>query len=325
MTMTQRLFALATLVALAALPFTGCSKPGQPPTPATRLAEGPAEPTHRSFATPEDAVAALVRAAENKDTAELARLLGLDSEELLSSGDLVADRAALDSFVKRYRTKHELVAGSNDFLVLTIDDDAWPLPVPLVHTDGHWLFDGAAGIDELVLRRIGANELRTIDVMRGYVEAQEDYAAAEHDGAAAGTYALALKSDAGKHNGLYWETAQGEPESPAGPMLAAAAAEGYGGQGTKAPYHGYLYRLLRKQGAAADGGARDYVVDGKLTGGFAVLSYPESYGVSGVTTFIVNQDGVVWQRDLGDDTPRLAAAIDTFDPDSSWTPIAPEG
>ena len=320
--MTQRLLALATLVGLAALPFTGCSK--SEPTSAVRLAEGAAQPEHRSFATPDEAVTALVATAEKHDMAELARLLGPGVDDVLSSVDPVAERTAMESFVARYRTKHELVAGSESSLVLTVDDDAWPLPIPLVRTDGRWRFDGAAGADELLLRMIGANELRTIDVMRGYVEAQEDYAAAEHDDVPAGTYALALRSDAGKHNGLYWETAQGEPESPAGPMLAAAAAEGYGGQGKKTPYHGYLYRLLRKQGAAAEDGARDYVVEGKLTGGFAVLAYPETYGVSGVTTFIVNQDGVVWQRDLGDDTPRLAAAIDTFDPDSSWTPIASE-
>lgn len=324
--MSQRLFALAALAGVAALPFTGCSKSEPPQTPAVRVAEGPADLEHRSFATPEDAVTALVAAAEKHDLAELARLLGPGTEDLLSSGDPVADRATLDSFVERFRTRHELVAGSNDFLVLTIDDDAWPLPIPLVNTPhGHWQFDGDAGADELVLRRVGGNELRTIDVMRGFVAAQQDYAAAPHDGVPAGAYALTLRSDAGKHNGLYWEVAPGEPESPAGPALAAAAAEGYGGQGSNAPYHGYVYRMLRKQGAAAEGGARDYIVDGKLAAGFALLAYPDTYGLSGVTTFIVNQEGVVWQRDLGDDTARLAAAIDSFDPDGAWTPIAPEG
>jgi hypothetical protein len=323
--MSQRLFALAALAGVAALPFTGCSKSEPPQTPAVRLAEGPSGPEHRSFATPEDAVTALVAAAENHDMAALAGLLGPGTEDLLSSGDPVADRATLDSFVERFRTRHELVAGSEAFLVLTVDDDAWPLPIPLVRTQGRWQFDGDAGIDELVVRRIGGNELRTIDVMRGFVAAQQDYAAVEHDGVPAGAYALTLRSDPGKHNGLYWEVAPGERESPAGPALAAAAAEGYGGQGSNAPYHGYDYRVLRKQGAAAEGGARDYVVDGKLTGGFALLAYPDTYGVSGVTTFIVNQEGVVWQRDLGDDTAQLAAAIDSFDPDTAWTPIAPEG
>ncbi|HEX5048742.1 MAG TPA: DUF2950 family protein [Gammaproteobacteria bacterium] len=320
--MNSRLVALASLLGLA---LAACSKPEGPSTSAAVPAQASADAAHRSFATPEEAVEALVAAAEKHDTAELARLLGPGTVELLSSGDPVADRAALDAFVARYRVKHELVAGSNDLLVLTVDEDAWPLPIPLVRAGGRWQLDGAAGADELVLRRIGANELRTIDVMHGFWQAQQDYAAASHDGVPAGTYALALRSDPGKHNGLYWEVAPGEPESPAGPALAAAAAEGYGGQGANAPYHGYLYRMLRKQGAAADGGARAYVVDGKLTGGFALLAYPDSYGVSGVTSFVVNQDGVVWQRDLGDDTARLAAAIDSFDPDSSWTPIAPEG
>jgi hypothetical protein len=158
--------------------------------------------------------------------AELGRLLGPGTTELLSSGDPVADRAALDAFVARYRVKHELLAGSSDLLVLTVDEDAWPVPFPLVRVDGRWRLDGAAGADELVLRRIGANELRTIDVMNGFWQAQQDYAAAAHDGVPAGTYALTLKSDPGKHNGLYWEVAPGEPESPAGPALAAAAAEG---------------------------------------------------------------------------------------------------
>jgi hypothetical protein len=318
--MQPTIVALATLLGLAALPLAGCSKPE-----ATSATQPSASSTHRSFATPEEAVEALVAAAEKHDTEELGRLIGPGTVGVLSSGDPVADGASLDAFVARYRTKHELLAGSNDWLVLTVDEDAWPVPVPIVKVDGRWQLDGAAGADELVLRRIGANELRTIDVMHGFVEAQQDYAAAEHDGVPAGAYALTLKSDAGKHNGLYWETAAGEPESPAGPMLAAAAAEGYGGQGADAPYHGYVYRMLRKQGAAAEGGARDYVVGGALTGGFALLAYPDAYGVSGVTTFIVNHDGVVWQRDLGDDTARLAAAIDSFDPDASWTPIAPEG
>ena len=301
-----------------ALVAAGCSEPAPPSTQTAASAEAQA-----TFATPDEAVDALVAAAERRDVTELRRLLGPGTDEVLSSGDAVADQAALDAFVSRYRTKHELVAGSPDVLVLQVDEDQWPVPFPLVRDSGRWRFDGVAGVDEILLRRIGANELRTIDVMQGFVAAQDDYAAEGRDGGAPGVYAQKLRSEPGKHDGLYWETVDGEPESPAGPFLAAASAEGYAA-GVQ-PYHGYVYKLLTAQGPAAPEGARSYLVDGKLTGGFALLAYPDSYGVSGVTTFIVNHEGVVWQRDLGEDTAMLAPKIDTFDPDAEWTPIAAEG
>jgi hypothetical protein len=209
-------------------------------------------------------------------------------------------------------------------MALQVGADDWPLPIPLVKEQGRWHFDGAAGVEAIVKRRIGANELRTIDVMHSYVTAQEEYAAMGHDGAAAGVYAQQLRSDPGKHNGLYWEpSSPGELPSPAGPFLAAATAEGYGM--TKGePYHGYLYRPLLSQGSSARGGSRDYLVNGKLTGGFALIAYPVDYGASGIMTFIVNQDGVVWQRDLGENTTTDVASIRQFNPDSKWTPIPPE-
>jgi hypothetical protein len=284
-----------------------------------------------SFDAPDAAVAALVAAAENHDLPELARLLGPGTEDLLSSGDEVADRAEREGFVKRYRARHRLVAGGPDNVVLQVGEDDWPLPVPLVRTDGKWRFDGAAIADELVLRRIGANELRTIDVMRGFVAAQEEYAAAGHDGAAPGVYARNFRSTPGKQDGLYWDVAADESPSPAGPFLAAAAEEGYELKGTsqesagqRTPYHGYVYRMLLAQGAAANGGALDYLVNEKLTGGFALLAVPETYGASGIMSFMVNQDGVVWQRDLGANTPQLAAEIRQFNPDRAWTAIARE-
>jgi hypothetical protein len=286
---------------------------------------------HRSFDTPESAVAALVAAAEKHDVRELGRLLGPGTEDLLSSGDEVADRAEREGFVKRYREHHRLVAGGPDDVVLQVGEDGWPLPVALVRTDGKWRFDGAAVADELVLRRIGANELRTIDVMRGFVAAQEEYAAAGHDGAAPGVYARNFRSSPGKHDGLYWDVAASEVPSPAGPFLAAAAEEGYElkgasqeSAGQRTPYHGYAYRMLLAQGAAANGGALDYLVNEKLTGGFAMLAVPETYGASGIMSFMVNQDGVVWQRDLGENTPQLAAEIQHFNPDQAWTAIARE-
>jgi hypothetical protein len=291
----------------------GCAKPAQ-------NAAAPA-----SFATPDEATAALVAAVEKNDAAGLQALFGPGSANLVSSGDSVEDAKEREAFLKRYRAYHELVAGSPNDLVLLVGEDHWPMPIPLVRKAARWSFDGPAGIEELILRRIGGNELHTIDVMQGYVAAQNDYAAAGHDGAKPGTYAEKLRSSPGKHDGLYWEVAAGEPQSPAGPLLAAATSEGYGNtQVSRTPYHGYLYKLLTAQGPAANGGARDYLANGKLTGGFAVLAYPDSYGASGVMTFMVNQDGVVWQRDLGKDTAQTVAAIQKFDPDDKWTPIAQE-
>jgi hypothetical protein len=312
---TKRFLALTGAALITALAMHGCAK---------HRAQQP------SFETPEAAVDALVAATEKHDVAELERLLGPGTEYLLESGDGVADRAEREGFLKRYHARHRLVVGGPDDFVLQVGADDWPLPIPLVREGAKWRFDGAAGADELVLRRIGANELRTIDVMRGFVAAQQDYAAQGHDGAAAGVYATRFRSTPGKQDGLFWEVSTGEPPSPAGPFLAAAAEEGYALEGAnektgkRSPYHGYVYRMLLSQGAAANGGARDYLQNGRLTGGFAMLATPETYGVSGVMSFIVNQDGVVWQRDLGDDTAQVAQSIDKFDPDQSWTPIAPE-
>ncbi|HKQ83071.1 MAG TPA: DUF2950 domain-containing protein [Steroidobacteraceae bacterium] len=284
-----------------------------------------------SFATPEAAVAAFVAALEKNNTDELESLLGPGTKGMLSSGDEVADRNARQSFLQRYRDKHQLVAGGPDDLALQVGHDDWPLPIPLVRRNGRWSFDGAAGAEELVMRRIGANELRVIAVMHGYVDAQQEYASAGRDGGEPGVFAQRLRSDPGKQDGLYWETAPGQPHSPLGPFVAAAAEEGYTASGssqgaaTQRPYHGYRYRMLFSQGDAASGGAHDYIVDGKLKDGFALVAFPDSYGKSGVMTFMVNQDGVVWQRDLGEETPKVAAAMKQFNPDPNWTPIASEG
>jgi Protein of unknown function (DUF2950) len=304
------------LLCLAALLIiSGCSEQQDGQSTASSL----------TFATPEEAVTALATAAEKHDVAELGKLFGPETADLLSSGDEVEDRAAREGFLKRFKERHDLVSGGPNDLMLQVGEDEWPLPIPLVKENGRWHFDGAAGVDKIVRQRIGGNELHTIDVMHGYVAAQEEYASKGHDGAAKGIYAQRLRSDPGKQNGLYWEVAPGEPESPAGPLLAQAGAEGYGGKGAQAPYHGYIYRSLRSQGEAANGGARDYIVNGKLTKGFALIAYPADYGASGIMTFMVSQDGLVWQKDLGEDTATAAAAIEKFNPDSTWTPIPPEG
>ena len=283
----------------------------------------PKPETHTSFGTPDEAVTALIAALEKNDLASLGLLLGPGSEELISSGDAVADKLGRESFVASYREKHELVADGDSKRVLQVGERQWPLPVPVAKRDGRWYLDGADGADEIIYRRVGANELGAIATARGAVAAQEDYAALAHDGNPTGVYAQKLVSDPGTQNGLYWPTAEGETPSPAGPFVANAAEEGYrsGAKGERLPYHGYYYRLLYGQGPAASGGAMNYFRDGLLVDGFALVAWPADYGVSGVQTFIVNQDGVVFQKDLGDDTATAVEAIQDFDPDSSWSKV----
>lgn len=301
------------MVATALVAAIGCAKRASPP----------AEPM--SFETPDLAGSALIAALDRNDRRELVSLLGPVTERALASGDEVADRNLRQAFIARYRARHIWVAGGPNDLVLQVGADAWPVPIPLVREQGRWRFDGLAGARELVLRRIGANELHTIDVMRGFVAAQIEYAQSAHDGNGPGIYAAQLRSHAGMEDGLYWRPAPGKPRSPAGPLLAAASAEGYAStEGERAPYHGYLFKLLLAQGPHARGGARDYIEGGKLTGGFGLIGWPVTYGESGVMTFIVNHTGVVWQRDLGSDTTERVAAIRSFDPDDAWIPIARE-
>jgi hypothetical protein len=289
----------------------------------TGCAKQPA--TDGAFKTPEEAVSALVTALQKDDVAGLQALLGPGSEELLNSGDAVQDASDRAAFLAAYESKHALTDDGADRKILVTGQDDWPMPIPIVKRDGGWQFDGEAGIDEIIYRRVGGNELGAIDVCRGFVNAQLEYASEGRDGDPAGIYALKLVSDEGLHNGLYWPTEEGEPPSPAGPFVAAAAAEGYRrAEGDeRAPYHGYYYRMLYAQGENANGGTRDYFKDGLLTEGFALVAWPADYGSSGVQTFIVNQDGIVFQKDLGEDTATAVEAIQSFDPDSSWTAIVP--
>ena len=301
-----RLRGAAIILALALV--AGCAKkPGQP--------DG-------SFATPEEAATAFVEKMKANDLGGLQALLGPGSEELLNSGDAVQDAGDRAEFLAAYAARHSFTDEGADRKILVVGEDDWPMPIPLVKTDGRWRFDGEAGVDELIYRRVGANELGAIDVCRGFVEAQIEYASEGRDGDPAGIYALKLVSDEGLQNGLYWPTAEGEPPSPAGPFVASAAAEGYRRvEGERMPYHGYYYRMLYAQGPNANGGARDYFKDGLYTEGFALVAWPADYGSSGVMTFIVNQDGVVFQKDLGEDTATAVESIQTFDPDSSWVAV----
>ncbi len=288
------------------------------------MAAGPAESADpMTFPSAEAAVAALVSAAREHDVEALIAVLGKNAKPLVSSGDDVADATAREHFVAQYDVAHELVPDGSNRFTLEIGDGAWPVPIPIVKVGDKWSFDIDAGIDEMVYRRIGRNEIGAIESCRGVVDAQKEYASEGRDGLPAGIYAQKLVSAPGKHDGLYWKSLPDERASPIGPFIATAAAEGYGQASgeNRQPYHGYVYRLMTAQGPKAKDGARSYLKDGRLTGGFAVIAYPIAYRSTGVETFIVNQDGIVYQKDLGPKTDKLAASIKVFNPDSSWSKV----
>lgn len=274
----------------------------------------------KTFSSPAEAVKALIEAARSGDPEQLLPLFGPQAKDLVSSGDPVADKQGLARFVKAFDEKHSLTVEAQGFELLQVGQKDWPLPFPIVRDGTAWYFDSSRGEEEVINRRIGRNELGAIGVCEGYVQSQKEYASIGHDGNPSGIYAQRLLSDPGKQNGLYWAVSSGEPQSPMGPLVASAASEGYVKQtsGTPSPYHGYIYKILTSQGPDASGGAKSYLVDGKLTGGFALIAYPAHYGASGIMTFIVNQDGVVYERDLGEQTGDLASQITAYDPDSSW-------
>jgi len=277
----------------------------------------------RTFATPEQAVDALIAAARNGKVNDLLSLLGLGSRRLVSSGDDVADAQSRSKFVGAYDEANEIAHESDERVILNVGKDEWPFPFPIVKRSDRWQFDSTAGAAEILDRRIGANELDTIEVCRAYVDAQREYAEEDrnHDGFI--EYAQKFLSSPGKQDGLYWPTASGEAESPIGPLMVNARAEGYSteAQGGHRPYHGYYYRILKGQGPMAKGGAFDYVVKGHMIGGFALIAFPSRYRASGVMTFIVNHDGMVYQKDLGPNTALLARRISLFNPDSTWTEV----
>jgi hypothetical protein len=271
------------------------------------------------YKTPDEAVAALIEAARSGDRPGLLRVLGPGSAEIISSGDAVADASARKRVLDAYDGRHEVVMEGEDKAVLVIGNEDWPFPVPLVRKEGGWRFDTAAGRDEILFRRIGRNELGTIQACLAYVDAQQDYA--DKGVAGNGVYAQRIVSRPGRKDGLYWPAQAGEDESPLGELAAGAAAEGYRiGQRPRErmPYHGYYYKVLTRQGASAPGGVLDYVVRGKMIGGFALVAWPAEYRNSGVMTFLVNHEGVVYQKDLGPASARIAEGMTAFNPDSSW-------
>ena len=279
-----------------------------------------AQQKQKSFASPEEAVKTLVDTLKQGDTKALEALFGPGSEALVSSGDPVADKAGREKFTAMYEKKNRLDTGEAGKAVLMLGEEEWPFPIPLAKKDGAWLFDTAQGKDEMLARRIGRNELDVIQVCMAYVDAQREYALADRDGDGILAYAGKFASEPGKKDGLYWETKEGEPPSPLGGLVVAAQAKGYkkSDKEAPAPYRGYFYRILEAQGPDAPGGAYDYIVRGVMAGGFALVAYPAQYGNSGIMTFIVNHDGVVYQKDLGKNTEKTALKMKCFDPDSTW-------
>ena len=274
----------------------------------------------RRFDSAQQAVEALVAAVQGNDDAELLAILGPGSEDLISSGDKVADSNGRARFSKAYAARHSLVPQDADRVTLLVGTRDYPFPIPVVREgDGAWHFDTPAGMEEILNRRIGRNELHTIEVMQAYTQAQREYAGIKRNGGS--EFAQRLSSSPGKRDGLYWQAGEGEQESPFGPLIAKATEERYTAglsEDSPEPFHGYYFKILKAQGAHADGGAFDYVADGKMILGFALVAYPAKYGASGIMTFIVNQEGVIYQKDLGEDTATVAAGMTTFDPDSTW-------
>jgi hypothetical protein len=277
----------------------------------------------KSFESLDDAVDALVSAFRAGDKKALVAIFGPAGDSLVSSGDDVADRAAYKRFVAEYDRAHRLEGGGGK-VVLYVGDDDFPLPIPLVPDGPRWFWDSDAGREEILYRRIGRNELATIQTCLAYVDAQREYYARNPAGAGILEFAQRLASTEGKRDGLFWETRQGEKPSPFGPLVAQARAEGYRRRGSgPTPYHGYFYRLLFAQGPDAPGGSYDFVVRGHMIGGFALVAFPARYGVSGVMTFIVNHDGTVYQKDLGPKTTQIAEAMKRYNPDRTWQKAAP--
>ena len=281
------------------------------------------KPAVSGFSSPDDAGSALAAAAKSGDQSALVTIFGPDSQEIIQSGDAVQDKTVIDMFAKGYGVMHRWRAMPDGSQILLVGADNFPFPIPLKKNDsGQWFFDTAAGKNEILSRRVGRNELAVIEICGAVGDAQEEYFSQLHDGDSTKQFATKFISDPGKQNGLYWKSADGQPESPLGPLAASAASEGYSAKGdAHTAFHGYYFRMLKGQSDKTPGGARDFVVNGKATGGFAFTAYPAEYRNSGVMTFMMNQDGVLLQKDLGKDTTQVATAMAVFDPDVTWTPV----
>jgi hypothetical protein len=270
----------------------------------------------KTFSSLEEASKALVAAAKNNDEGAMLEILGPDAKRIISSGDATEDAESHTNFARKYEEMHRFVKEPDGSVVLYIGAENWPTPIPLSMKRNLWFFDTEAGKEEILFRRIGRNEYSAIRVSQELVAGQKEYYAMQHN-----EYAKQVYSDEGQHNGLYWKASDGEPQSPIGPLVASAVAEGYakGKAGPPTPYRGYLFHVLTRQGKSAPGGAKSYIVNSKMTEGFAFVAYPAEYRSSGVMTFIVNQDGVVYQKDLGKKTEALGKAMQEYNPDSGWS------
>jgi type II secretory pathway pseudopilin PulG len=281
-----------------------------------------AEQTQKRFATAQEAVQSVIKAARANNHAELLAIFGADAEDLLSSGDKTADKRARQVILVAVKEKWKLASQGGNTKTLIIGNEEWPYPIPLVKDSGGWRFDTAAGRKEILYRRIGRNELQTILACRVYMKAQREYAAQSHDGKPAGLFAEKLASEPGKQDGLYWKVNPGEGFSPLGEFAAQASAEGYTRSDTgPTPFHGYLFRPLTAQGPAAPGGAKSYISNGEMKSGFALIAYPAEYRNSGVMTFMMNQDGVIFEKNLGEKTAQVASQITEYNPDKSWRKV----
>jgi hypothetical protein len=281
----------------------------------------PAPPAQRTFASAQAAADALVAAAEKYDVPALKEILGAEGLELVGSEDPVHDKNQAMAWAAKAREKLVVVSGPKNpkSATLNVGADDWPLPIPVVNEAGKWRFDTVAGRQEILYRRIGANELDAIDVCRGYVEAQDEYASKKRDGARVNQYAQHIISTTGRQNGLAWRNADGTWGGPVGEAIARVIAEGY--RDAYQPYHGYYFKILKGQGPAAPLGKLDFVVQGAMIGGFALVAAPANYGTTGVKTFIVSHAGVVYEKDLGPKTLEVFSAMELFDPDKSWSPV----
>lgn len=279
-----------------------------------------ADADQEMFTSPEQAAEALAAAWRSDSKPDLLRIFGPEGAKLVSSGDEIADKAAKARLAAEYDTQHKIESRGEQTAELVIGKDEFPFPIPLVKQPAGWQFDTKAGDEEILNRRIGRNELNVIKVCRAYVESQREYASEDRLRKGRREYAMKLVSSAGKRDGLYWPAQTGDEESPLGPLVARAAAEGYSTTSTEmlAPYHGYFYRILTRQGAAAPGGASDYIVKGRMTKGFSLVAFPAKYGNSGIMTFVVNQDGIVFEKDLGPDTAEIARQMTEYNPDGTW-------
>jgi hypothetical protein len=278
-----------------------------------------AKSAQKSFASPEQAVKSFIEAVRSNDTKALIAIFGAGAREIISSGDPVSDRSTRERFVELYDEKNAIEGAESGRVILIVGNEETRFPIPLVKKGKVWRFDSRAGKEELLNRRIGRNELAVIEVLRAYVDAQREYVAKDRDGNGTTEFAQKFRSTPGKKDGLYWKAAEGEEESPMGPFVAEAAKEGYSKESTA--FHGYHYSILKAQGKDAEGGAFDYLVKGKMIMGFAMVAYPAKYGNSGIMTFIVNQNGIVYQKNLGKNTAAIASSMKLYNPDKSWKKV----